>query len=42
MCSHHARNYLLSMIIGTIAVAYGSVPMYKMVCAATPFMAIPS
>lgn len=25
------RNYILSIILGTVAFSYGSVPMYKMV-----------
>ncbi|MCJ1445477.1 MAG: Cytochrome c oxidase assembly protein cox11, mitochondrial [Stictis urceolatum] len=29
------RYYTLSMIIGTVAVAYASVPMYKMICQQT-------
>lgn len=27
------RYYTLSVILGTVAFSYGSVPMYKMVCA---------
>lgn len=26
------RNYTMSLILGTVALSYGSVPMYKMVC----------
>jgi hypothetical protein len=29
--THDRRYYGISTIIGTVAVAYGSVPMYKMV-----------
>ena len=29
---HGIRFYTLSIILGTVALSYGSVPMYKMVC----------
>ncbi len=29
------RNYTLSIILGTVALSYGSVPMYKMICQTT-------
>jgi hypothetical protein len=27
----YRRNYVFSIILGTVALSYGSVPMYKMV-----------
>ncbi|CAK7203209.1 Cytochrome c oxidase assembly protein cox11, mitochondrial [Sporothrix eucalyptigena] len=31
----HGSNYTLSIILGTVALSYGSVPMYKMICQTT-------
>jgi hypothetical protein len=28
----YSSYYVLSVILGTVALSYGSVPMYKMVC----------
>lgn len=31
--SNSTRYYTISVIVGTVALAYGSAPLYKMVCA---------
>ncbi|KAI1873686.1 uncharacterized protein JN550_002955 [Neoarthrinium moseri] len=33
--NHTGLNYILSIILGTVAFSYGSVPMYKMICQTT-------
>ena len=43
LCNVHLltryRNYVFSVIVGFVAITYGSVPMYKMVCLQiTPFI----
>lgn len=35
-CLTPTRYYTISVILGTVALAYGSVPLYKMVCANPP------